>query len=315
VLVNVRVNNEKTLTNKKNYIYRLSQEKSDLEKSIVQISQEKSDLETEVSLKDSSLDTMQVQLQQSNDELDSLRNLVHALNNPELKSKINYYTSSWESMCVFEKIVALLDYDSDWYTAIISGLELTEAAVVEVAEYNGWMDDGYYDIPNAGVACAGMFPDVYRLNEDWCVGLGESWGDFESSPFISITLISTKLQVEPIVLCVSKVSEIYISDDCDLIVSRQNVNPCWGMGLTYDLLYFENNMFKTLEVSFGGDEDGFDSPSIPFGAAPSEIELNKIEGVFSFTAFEMGDIERTGQSVDLFTFSNVSKKIISKLTF
>ena len=72
VLVNVRLNNEKTLTNKKNYIYRLSQEKSDLEKSIVQINQEKLSLETEVSLKNSSLDTMQVQLHLAQDEIAKL---------------------------------------------------------------------------------------------------------------------------------------------------------------------------------------------------------------------------------------------------
>ena len=36
VLVNVRVNNEKTLTNKRNYIYRLSQEKEALEKELAE---------------------------------------------------------------------------------------------------------------------------------------------------------------------------------------------------------------------------------------------------------------------------------------
>ena len=48
VLVNVRLNNAQTLSDKSDKIFQLSQEKSDLEKSIVQMSQEKSDFETEV---------------------------------------------------------------------------------------------------------------------------------------------------------------------------------------------------------------------------------------------------------------------------
>ncbi len=47
VLVNVRLNNEKTLTNKKNYIYRLSQEKEALEKELAEVKKKNLDIKNE----------------------------------------------------------------------------------------------------------------------------------------------------------------------------------------------------------------------------------------------------------------------------
>jgi len=83
VLINERVNNEQTLSDKSKYIFQLSQEKSDLEKEKVQLSQEKLSLETEMSLKNSSLDTMQVQLLLAQDENSEMRSNLQDVNNGE----------------------------------------------------------------------------------------------------------------------------------------------------------------------------------------------------------------------------------------
>lgn len=246
-------------------------------------------------------------------EIDSLRKVFLALNNPELLSKINYYTSSWNSMCYLEKIVALLGEDYDWYTAILPELKLTDD---QYAVLHSLHADDYGNLPigGGGGACTGgVTHTVYRLDDDWCVSLGKYYGDWESSAYISIALMSTKLQVAPILSSVTDVSEIYVSDDCNLLVARHNVNPCWGNGLTYNLLYFDDNLFGALEVNCGGDEDGFNSPTLPF--YNRQMELTKTNNTIALTAFDYEAEWRLGEYLDIFKLTKVSGELSQNSLF
>ena len=72
VLINERVNNEQTLSDKSDKIFQLSQEKSALEKNIVQLSQEKGGLEKEIAEKKVFFGELKQELRLALNELDVL---------------------------------------------------------------------------------------------------------------------------------------------------------------------------------------------------------------------------------------------------
>jgi len=141
VLINERVNNEQTLSDKSDKIFQLSQEKSALEKNIVQLSQEKGGLEKEIAEKKVFFGELKQELRLALNELDVL--------NTELDNGVQN---------VIEMVLKYVSLDADidedgWETCVIRFNDTAEGSWNEPFSFNCvnwyfWGLDDHSDHPS-----------------------------------------------------------------------------------------------------------------------------------------------------------------------
>jgi len=249
-----------------------------------------------IKLLESKVDDLSIQLDSLNRALD----FEQRLSNTYLENKAKSYLLSWNSMCLFERIKVLIGPEFEWYKTFIP--EITNFNPQEffpdlyTDEFPGLTyEEVIQDLPTAGGgACTGL-PDleVFKINEDCFVGIAEWPGDFESTPFISLTIILPGGEYfKSFAINILNHNELYISDDCTTLVSRANFNSCWGAGQYYDLTYIDNELYGSIGINCGSDEDGYDAVQVPLNGYHGEII--KTDNSFTFTAFSVSEDEFDG---------------------
>ena len=233
--------------------------------------------------------------------------------NQYLNAKAQSYLTSWHSMCFLERIQTLISNEAEWYKTFIPEIIVSNNEQDKILEI---FDGNYYNIPSYSAGCTDLDLNLYKLDEYLYVAIDEWPGDWESSSYISLTIISSRYDFEPIVYSILDGVETYISEDCSVLLTRKNDNPCYRPGNIYNLLYFDGEFYGSLEVDFGSDDFRYDPQKLPF--IDQIVKLNKTSKHIAFTAYETETGNGpTGNSYDLFKISKlgIPGELSDKSTF
>lgn len=235
-------------------------------------------------------------LKENEQDLVSANKVIEDTSSPRLAAKIQSLRDSWGEMCAFERVRALCNKEErDWYTLLLSEITPPNEIVSRCANDL---------IPHSSFGCAcPSFSGVFTINDDWYVAFWDWDGDFESSAFTSMTLFSESIDTSPKTFVVKSPEEIYVSSNCELLVSRSNENPCMSPGLNYDFFLFnETHIGKTNIDAFS--EEFYRNGGLPYSLESSVMELQMGYGSASLEQYEIEAGERSGERKTIFSLSN-----------
>ena len=285
-----------------------------------------SELRTSYLMLNKEKDKLAHELTTSLEDIDSL--LSVCLLNENLEKHVERTDSEWNNMGLMEKI-KLISNESNFDHFLLFSPDLQHVLDHEALNIASRCAPPYY---MCGPPCLTRgLGDFYQLTPHWYIELWRESGDWETSPYVELTLTSPTYSDKQINLMLNKSPRIYISDSGTTLISKTS-NPCGSnysevsaSGM-YEFLYINGNIIGSciVEVDNFDFEDEYEDwypdsygieetdKSISFNAyvldGPGSNQIEKVYQIFTISTDQVWG-ENNDTFYDVSTISGLKDKV------